>query len=204
MPPGVMPPGVLPPGETARLVRRRRMGQSGRMAHEREQLDWARYGVAARELAQQVVDDGYRPDIVVSIARGGLVIAASLAYALGVKSCFVLNVEYYTDVDERLDAPVLLPPFLDLEIARGARVLVADDVADTGHTLDMVRDLCREHVAETRVAVLYRKPTSTLACEYVWRGTDRWIEFPWSSEEPLIPPARAVGAWGVGDAVGRT
>src|SRR5690606_21118270 len=130
----------------------------------REVLDWATYGVAARELAQQVVDDGYRPDIVLSIARGGLVIAASLAYALSVKPCFVPNVEYYTGIGTRLDAPTLLPPSLNLDEARGAKVLIADDVADTGHTLVMVRDMVLDRVADARIAVLYEKPTSVLAC----------------------------------------
>jgi uncharacterized protein len=160
------------------------------VGEEREVLDWATYGVAARELAQQVVDDGYRPDIVLSIARGGLVVAASLAYALSVKPCFVLNVEYYTGVEERRDAPVVLPP-LNLDEAKGARVLIADDVADTGHTLQLVHDLAADRVAETRTAVLYQKPQSVIACEYVWKATDRWIEFPWSSQPPLVDPAEA-------------
>jgi uncharacterized protein len=165
------------------------------MDDEREILDWATYGVAVRELGQQVVDDRYRPDIVLSIARGGLVIAASLAYALSVKSCFVLNVEYYTGVHQRLDAPIVLPPMLDLDEARGARVLIADDVADTGHTLEVVRDLCRDKVAEARIAVLYEKPASTVRADWVWRRTDRWIEFPWSSEEPLVPAEEGASAW---------
>lgn len=158
------------------------------MSQQREVLDWATYGVAVRELAQQVVDDGYRPDIVLSIARGGLVVAASLAYALSVKPCFVLNVEYYTGIDQRLDEPVVLPPLLNLDEARGAKVLVADDVADTGHTLRLVHDLCAPRVAETRTAVLYEKPGSVIRCEYVWKVTDRWIEFPWSSASPLVDP----------------
>lgn len=165
------------------------------MSDEREILDWASYGVAVRELGQQVVDDGYRPDIVLSIARGGLVVAASLAYALSVKSCFVLNVEYYTGVHQRLDHPMVLPPLLDLDEAKGARILIADDVADTGHTLELVRDLCRDKVAEARVAVLYEKPGSVITPSYVWKQTDRWIEFPWSSEEPLVPAEQGSPAW---------
>jgi hypoxanthine phosphoribosyltransferase len=159
------------------------------VSEEREVLDWGGYGLAVRELAQQVVDDGYRPDIVLSIARGGLVVAASLAYALSVKPCFVLNVEYYTGIDQRLDEPVVLPPVLNLDEARGARVLVADDVADTGHTLQLVHDLCAQRVAETRTAVLFEKPASVIRCEYVGKRTAHWIEFPWSSEPPLVDPS---------------
>lgn len=165
------------------------------MTEPREIMDWTTYGTAARELAQQVADDGYQPDIVLSIARGGLIIAASLAYALSVKSCFVLNIEYYVGVGKRLDAPVVLPPILDLDEAKGAKVLIADDVADTGHTLQLVRDLCADRVAEARVAVLYSKPGSVIHGDYVWQHTDRWIEFPWSSEAPVVDPSRGTAAW---------
>jgi hypoxanthine phosphoribosyltransferase len=67
----------------------------------------------------------------------------------------------------------------------GARVLVADDVADTGETLRLLRDFCGEDVADVRCAVLYEKPQSVVACEYVWRRTDLWIDFPWSAQAPV-------------------
>ncbi|HJP25023.1 MAG TPA: phosphoribosyltransferase, partial [Acidimicrobiales bacterium] len=79
----------------------------------REEMDWPIYGTAVRELAQMVADDGYRPDMILSIARGGLFVAGSLGYALAVKNLYVMNVEYYTGVDERLDIPVILPPYVD-------------------------------------------------------------------------------------------
>ena len=53
-------------------------------------------------------------------------------------------------------------------------------MADTGHTLALVKDFCVGKVAEVRCAVLYEKPRSVVKCEYVWRATDLWIEFPWS------------------------
>lgn len=154
-------------------------------AEGREVLTWPVFGDGVRELAAQVSDDGYRPDIVLAIARGGLAVAGALAYALSVKNCFAINVEYYTGVDQRLDVPVLLPPALDVVDLRGTRVLVVDDVADTGHTLSVVLEVCAGSVAEVRSAVLYRKPRSVIAPEYVWRHTDRWVDFPWSSSPPI-------------------
>ncbi|MGI5238963.1 phosphoribosyltransferase [Dactylosporangium sp. CA-139066] len=159
---------------------------------EREVLDWQTFGTAARELAQAVADDGFRPDLVLSVARGGLLVAGALSYALDVKSIHMMNVLYYTGVDQRLDAPVILPPAPDLSELRGARVLIADDVADTGGTLEVVRDFCAGRVAEVRCAVLYEKPHSTVSCQYVWRRTDRWITFPWSSLPPVTDPRAAV------------
>jgi hypoxanthine phosphoribosyltransferase len=152
---------------------------------EREILTWQQFGDATRAMAQQIADDGFRPDVVLAIARGGLTVAGALAYALGVKNCGAMNVELYTGVDERLDAPIVLPPTLDLLDIRGLRVLIADDVADTGTTLALVRKVVEEHVAEARTAVLYEKPHSIVQPEYVWKQTDRWIDFPWSALDPV-------------------
>ncbi len=66
-----------------------------------------------------------------------------------------------------------------------AKLLIADDVADTGRTLSLVRDFCAGKVAEVRTAVLYEKPTSVVACDYVWRRTSAWITFPWSALPPV-------------------
>ena len=49
-----------------------------------------------------------------AIARGGLLVAGALSYALGVKNTFTMNVEFYTGVDERLEMPMILPPVPDL------------------------------------------------------------------------------------------
>jgi hypoxanthine phosphoribosyltransferase len=156
---------------------------------EREVLTWERFGTATRELALEIANDGYRPDMVLAIARGGLTVAGALAYALAVKNCFAMNVEFYTSVDERLDVPVVLPPMLDKLDLRGMRVLIADDVADTGKTLELVRKEIAEHVAEARTAVLYHKPRSIITPEYVWAHTERWINFPWSCQAPVVEAA---------------
>ena len=144
-------------------------------------MAWNDLGTGARELAVQVHDDGYRPDLILGIARGGLLVAGALSYALDVKNTFTMNVEFYTGIDERLPVPMLLPPVPDLVDLHDSRMLIADDVADTGQTLALVRDFLADKVRESRVAVLYEKPRSIVHCEYVWRRTDRWIDFPWSA-----------------------
>ena len=154
-------------------------------AAPREVLTWEQVGPATRSLAQTIHADGYRPDVVLAIARGGLIVAAALAYALGVKNTFTMNVEFYTGIDERLPVPMILPPAPDLVDLEEARVLVADDVADTGATLELVKSFVGPRVGEVRVAALYEKPTSRVRCEYAWRATDAWIDFPWSSLPPL-------------------
>jgi hypoxanthine phosphoribosyltransferase len=152
---------------------------------DREVMSWGDLGTGSRELAEIVVRDGYRPDIVLAIARGGLLVAGAMSYALGVKNTFTMNVEFYTGIDERLDMPMILPPVPDLVDFSDTKVLIADDVADTGGTLALVKSFLEGKVAETRCAVLYEKPRSAVSCEYVWRRTDRWIDFPWSAQPPV-------------------
>jgi hypoxanthine phosphoribosyltransferase len=153
----------------------------------RELMSWDDLGTGSRELAEAVAADGYQPDIVLAIARGGLLVAGALAYALGVKNTFTMNVEFYTGIDQRLELPMLLPPVPDLVDFADTRVLIADDVADTGATLELVKEFCAGKVAEVRCAVLYEKSRSMVQCEYVWRRTDSWITFPWSAREPVVP-----------------
>lgn len=152
---------------------------------EKEVFTWERFGVACRELATTVVESGFKPEILIAVARGGLLPGGALSYALGVKLTDAINVEFYTDVHETLPDPVLLAPLLDTDSIKNRRLLVVDDVADSGRTLALVLDLLREHGAECRSAVLYCKSASEVAPDFVWRRTDQWIVFPWSAQPPV-------------------
>jgi hypothetical protein len=54
------------------------------MGEERETLTWETFGDASQELARVIADDGFRPDLILAIARGGLFVAGALGYALSV------------------------------------------------------------------------------------------------------------------------
>ena len=155
-------------------------------APDREVLTWEGFGGASRELAQQIVESGWIPDLIVAIARGGLIPAGAIAYAMDVKAIGTMNVEFYSGI-----------PLMDVSAMDGKRVLVVDDVADSGKTLKMVMDLIDEHGlsldgsasvrVEARSAVIYKKPVSIIEPDYVWAHTDKWINFPWSTL-PVIKP----------------
>lgn len=161
------------------------MDSSAPAVTDREILTWDRFGAANRELAERVHESGYRPDLVVAIARGGMLFAGGLAYALGIKACDALNIEFYTGIGETLPKPEILKPLLDVDALDGARVLLVDDVADSGKTLRLAVDLLTERAAEVRSAVLYTKPTTIIRPDYTWATTDRWITFPWSALPPV-------------------
>jgi uncharacterized protein len=157
------------------------------MEHERETLTWELFGDASQDLARLIAADGFRPDLILAIARGGMFVAGALGYALSVKNLHLMNVEFYNGVGSTLDMPVMLPPVPSAVDFSQKKLLIADDVADTGKTIELVRNFVAEHVAEVRSAVVYEKPGSLVKCDYVWKRTDRWINFPWSSVPPVVP-----------------
>lgn len=159
------------------------------MDDERENLSWAAFGEAACELARAIAADRFEPDLILSIARGGLFVAGSLGYALGVKNLHVMNVEFYDGVGTTLDMPVMLPPVPSAVDFSEKKVLIADDVADTGKTIELVYTFIKDQVDDVRSAVIYEKPGSLIKCDYVWRRTDRWINFPWSTDPPVTETA---------------
>ena len=157
------------------------------MEDERETLTWETFGDASQELARVIADDGFHPDLILAIARGGMFVAGALGYALSVKNLHLMNVEFYNGVGSTLDMPVMLPPVPSVVDFSQKKVLIADDVADTGKTLELVRGFVVDQVAEVRSAVVYEKPGSLVKCDYVWKRTSRWINFSWSTRPPVVP-----------------
>lgn len=164
-------------------------GAAGAADPDRENLTWELFGAAERELSAQIVASGWIPDLIIAIARGGLILAGAIGYAIGIKAMGAINVEFYTDVGRTLDEPTVLPPLMDASELPGKKVLVVDDVADSGKTLRMVMELLRHEglqlggasvPVEARSACIYLKPRSVHRPDYVWRETDKWINFPWS------------------------
>jgi uncharacterized protein len=156
-----------------------------RVGLEHETLGWLEFGDAARHIAVDVIASGFIPDVVVAITRGGLIPAGAIAYALGIKSCGALNVASARGRPVEL---VVLAPWLNDSRPRSQRVLLVDDVADSGHGLSTAVDMLRQSGVDVRSACLYSKPRTVLEPDYVWRRTTAWVTFPWSA----LPP---VNAW---------
>ena len=70
---------------------------------------------------------------------------------------------------------------------RNKRIIIADDVVDTGHTIKKLLDILKKIVCEFRIVVVFKKDTSIIDPDYYWKETpgDKWISFPWSSLKPV-------------------
>ena len=198
---GAQAPGVHAPSERADGAQMpgaqaSKVQEASTQAADRENLTWQGFGDACRQIAEQIADSGWMPDLIVAIARGGMLPAGAISYALGVKANGAINVEFYTGVGKTMLEPEILEPYMDISSLEGKRVLIVDDVADSGKTLKLIMDLIAKEglsmgsdtaKVDARSATIYLKPTSIIKPDYVFKQTDKWINFPWS----VLPPVTA-------------
>ncbi len=136
------------------------------------------------DLAQQIRKDQYKPDIIVGVSRGGWPPARVMSDLLQNPNLANMKVEFYKDIGVRNKKPRITQP-VTMEVV-GKRVLVVDDVSDTGHSLRVVANHLRSKpVKEIRVCTIYMKPQSIFRPDYYARTTRKWIIFPWERLEAV-------------------
>jgi len=151
-----------------------------------EYVPWQHFYRLCAEVHQSISADGFRPDAIIGIARGGYVPARVLADFFGVMNLAALKVEHYRGTRKARQAAVRYPlP----EQFSGRRVLLVDDVSDSGDTFDVALEhlRARENVGEVRTAVLHHKVTSSYVPDYFAHRIVRWrwIIYPWALAEDL-------------------
>ena|SRR5437764_1166741 len=155
-------------------------------------LSWDELHRDARALAARLANQGPF-DIIVGIARGGLVPAAIVARELGIRFIDTVCVASYQHA-RRGDVRLVKGVSLDVMTASGGRgkgVLVVDDLVDTGRTARLVRGL----LPEAHFAAVYAKPMGRpLLDTFVTEvAQDTWIHFPWDTALAFLPPLQEEG-----------
>jgi hypoxanthine phosphoribosyltransferase len=146
-----------------------------------EVVSWEEVSAHCARLAERLRQVEF--DAVLAVARGGLVPAALLAQELDIRNVMVASVASYVG-DRRGDIAFLqFPPS---ERLRDQRLLVADDIWDTGRTLHAVRQLAAGAGARVTVAVLHYKPRRSVypseGPDYWCQETDAWVLYPWERD----------------------
>jgi len=135
-------------------------------------------------LADEVRRDGFKPDVIVGISRGGWPPARIMSDLLENPELANVKAEFYLGVAETKGEPVVTQP-VSVSV-RNKKVLVVDDVADTGKSLRLVASHLKEHgAAEVKIATLYYKPWSIVTPDYFKKETRAWIIFPWERKETV-------------------
>jgi hypoxanthine phosphoribosyltransferase len=158
-----------------------------------ELISWNRFCALARRLALKVRASGFQPDIIVAIERGGYMPARILSDLLGVTNLAGLRIEHYRGTHKEPMAVVRYP--LSAEVS-GQRVLLVDDVNDTGDTFKVALDHLHSRASPgaIRTAALHHKVVSSFVPDlYAVKVTQwRWIIYPWAVTEDLKVLIRAL------------
>ena len=142
------------------------------------------------KLAWQVYEDGYRPNYIIGVWRGGTPIGVAVQEffsVLGVPSDHIaIRTSHYTGIDERgFDVKVYGLNYIIKQVESEDSLLIVDDVHDTGVSIEkIVSDLkaaCKKNTPEIRIATPYFKPsknTTGRKPDYYLHETDKWLVFP--------------------------
>jgi hypoxanthine phosphoribosyltransferase len=152
-------------------------------------LNWSDIVNGALELSKKISDSRFIPDIVFGIFRNGWILAKMVSDLLGVDDVGGVGIKFYKGIGETRERPLVISgPTLS---PREKRVLIVDDVSDTGRTLQTAIELIKLYGArEVRTATLYVKPKTILYPDYYYLETSEWIVFPWEYGETLREASR--------------
>jgi hypoxanthine phosphoribosyltransferase len=137
----------------------------------------------ARRIAGKIVESKYEPELIVAILRGGVVLARLLSDLLNIREIKVMRVIHYDALESKKVAEIVEPINCRLD---GMKVLLVDDVADTGESLIVARDhLLERGASEVKIATMHYKPWSKLKPDYYSEETEAWVVYFWEYAETV-------------------
>jgi len=150
-------------------------------APERDIVTWQDLDRLIGVLAERL--SGRTFDVMLTITRGGMVPAGMLSYRLGLRDILVAAVEYYDDHGRPGPRPTFFQFPAD-PLLRGKRVLIVDEVWDSGTTIHAVTERVRQAGGLPVTAVLHYKPERSVVParpDVHAVETDRWVVYPFKA-----------------------
>ncbi len=158
-----------------------------------ELVTWDTVYELARRLAHRIRGSGFAPDMIVAIGRGGYIPGRILSDYLNIMDLSSFKIEHYRGTQKSPVTVVKYPLSANVD---GRRILLVDDVSDTGDTFDVAIKHIEERgrPEEIKTVVLDYKTVSRLVPDYYAREITewRWIIYPWAVIEDLTSIARAM------------
>ncbi|AAY80358.1 phosphoribosyltransferase [Sulfolobus acidocaldarius] len=158
-------------------------------------VTWEEVVEWSTKLGDSIKEEGYQPDIIIAIARGGLVPARIVADVLGVLDMLSIKVEHWVETASQTpEAKVKYPYKLDL---KGKRVLLVDDIADTGDSVVLAKKFVEDNFLprEVKTATMqYIQSVSKYKPDYVGMVVTewKWFMYPWNYWEDEINLVRKI------------
>ncbi len=142
----------------------------------------------SKDIVRKVMENGYEPEIVIGLARGGLVPARLIADYLNIKDLYAVKTEHW-GVTATPDGKAKLAQGLQVDI-KGKKVLVVDDITDTGQSLKLaVKHIKEQKPKEIKTATLLHITHSKYVPDYYSEEVPEenwtWFIFPWNVYEDM-------------------
>jgi hypoxanthine phosphoribosyltransferase len=151
---------------------------------ELEIPSWDRIYSLLLKLVETVRKSGFEPDVIVGVFRGGWIPARIMSDLLETPKLANVTTEFYVGVAETKREPSITQS-VSVSV-KDKKVLVVDDVADTGESLKLVNShLKNQGASEIKIATIYYKPWSITVPHYYEKETRCWIVFPWERKETV-------------------
>ena len=133
------------------------------------------------KLYEKIEKDGFKPDLLVGLSRGGLVPLGYLSNEAMLDIHNTLSISIASYKDKKQGQLTLRMPFHGEDVQQFKTILVIDDLADSGKTLEFVLSLLQENNPDAviKTATLFYKKKSVIVPDYYIEETDQWIVFPW-------------------------
>ncbi len=145
---------------------------------------WDQMGQNCFSLAQKILAERNKFDIIVALSKGGLTWSRTLADYLQIVNLSVIQIKFYSGIYQADNKPVIIQS-LPVSVA-GLSVLLFDDVVDTGETLKVARDyMFMAGASKVSSASLYFKKWAKIKPDYFTFKTDAWIIFPHEIRETI-------------------
>jgi hypoxanthine phosphoribosyltransferase len=145
---------------------------------------WEQIYEALLNLANRIRENDFKPDVIVGVSRGGWPPARIMSDLLENPELANVRAEFYLGVAKTKGDPVITQPVSTSVI--GKKVLIVDEVADTGKSLRLVKSHLEEQGAtEVKIMTIYYKPWSIVVPDWYAKETSRWIVFPWERKETV-------------------
>lgn len=146
-----------------------------------ETVEWDHVYSLLLEIADRIKESEFKADIIVGISRGGLLPARILSDLLDNPHLANIKVEFYVDIDQTKEVPVITQP-VSVSV-KDKRVLIVDDITDSGQSFRLVWETLAQEAAEVKTVTLYHKPWSCFTPDIYARETEAWVIFPWEFRE---------------------
>jgi xanthine phosphoribosyltransferase len=124
--------------------------------------------------------EDYRPDIILSIARGGLTIGHMMGEALDIRRVYTVNSIHYDDTKKLNSIKIYNIPSLK----SGEKILIVDDIVDSGDTATSILNLLKDKYPhnEYKLVSIFYKESASIKPDFAIREAKDWIDFFWSED----------------------